>query len=145
MSGLIGEMRRGHLVVEFEDQYGDKRIIHRTKGSRLSVKRMGNTPSHAMNRAAAVLIGQRIKSLRKAANLTMDDLCRLAGLSAAPGQGKARVYALENATRQEAMRIGTLYAVALALGVNPSELMPSSEEVAQLAGVGFGFSRGLVA
>ena len=143
--GLIGEMRRGHLVVEFEDQYGDKRVIHRTKGSRLSVKRMGNTPSHAMNRAAAVLIGQRIKSLRTAANLTMEDLCRLAGLAAAPGQGKMRIYALENATRQEAMRVGTLYAVAMALNVNPSELMPTTEEVAVAAGVSFQIWEGLAA
>lgn len=48
----VGVLRKGHVLVDFVDQYGDKRTIHKTKGTRLSVKRQGNTPVHALNRAA---------------------------------------------------------------------------------------------
>jgi|HubBroStandDraft_1064217.scaffolds.fasta_scaffold09816_5 hypothetical protein len=140
-----GILRRGETVVKFTDQYGDQRIIHRLKDRRLSVKRQGNTPAHALNRAAAVLLGSRIKQCRIAAGLTMEELCVRAGLAAAPGQGKMRIYEIENAKRREGVRIGTLFALAIALNVPISDLLPSSEEVAAAADVSFGSTVGLKA
>lgn len=140
-----GVLRKGHVHVEFEDQYGDQRVIHRLKGQRLAVKRQGNTPAHAMNRAAAVLIGQNIRKARLAAGMTLDELCRRAGLAAAPGQGKMRMYEIEKAERREGVRTGTLYAIAVALDLPITMLMPTNQEVAESAGVRFTSSEELAA
>lgn len=137
MSEPSGVLRRGHTVVEFTDQFGDARVIHRLKGQRLAVKRQGNTPAHAFNRAAAVIIGKNVKEQRIKAKMTMDELCRRSGLAAAPGQGKQRIYEIENCLRREGVRIGTLYALAVALDVPIGKLMPSKEAVQEAAGVEF--------
>jgi transcriptional regulator with XRE-family HTH domain len=104
---------------------------------------MGNTPSLAFNRVAAALIGARIKEQRVKARLTMDELCRRAGLAAALGQGKQRIYAIENATRAEGVRIGTLYALAMALDIPVAKLLPTSEEVMEKSGVEFKWDESL--
>ena len=123
-----------NMVVEFTDKYGEKRIIHRPKGSPLRVKRTGNTPGLAMNRVVAELIGRRIRELRQARGWSLSMLCKRAGLAAADGQHKHRMYEIEVGARQEGLRFGTLYVIALALGVTAADLMPDPSEVARLAG-----------
>lgn len=129
----LGVFTRGHVEARVVDQYGDERVIHRVKGSRLSVKRHGNTPAHALNRAAAVLIGMRIRELRLERSLSMAQLCKRAGLASATP--KQRMYEIEMGTRKEGVRIGTLFAIAIALEVPVSDLLPDSDLVARAAGV----------
>jgi DNA-binding Xre family transcriptional regulator len=128
-----GIVSKNRVLVEFEDQYGDVRVIHRKKGSRLSVKRLGDTPVHALNRAAAVLIGYKIREVRTRKSMSLADLCIKAGLASATP--KQRMHEIEVGKRQEGMRLGTLFAIALALEVDVSSLLPRSAEVAEKAGV----------
>lgn len=134
---------RGFTQIAFEDQYGEKRTIYRQKGNALRIKKKSDTVSHILNRAAAELTGDRIKARRIASGLTLDGLLQKAGLAAGPGQGKMRMWEIENAARNhsnpgrqsQGVRIGTLYALAIALECEPSALLPSAKEVAERAGV----------
>ena len=137
-----GVVSRGFTEVNFLDQYGDKRTIYRHAG-KLRVKQCRTTPAILLNRAAATLIGQRIQRARKAAGLTLEQLHQLAGLEAAQGFAKQRMHEIERAgtgrtTKQrQGLRMGTLYALAMALGTEPYALMPTAQEVAEKAGVSF--------
>jgi len=132
---------RGFTQVEFVDQYGEQRTIYRQKGNALRVKKRSDTVSHLLNRAAAELTGDRIRARRIAAELTLDGLLQKAGLAAGAGQGKHRMYEIENAGRtgrgrqSQGMRFGTLYALAIALECEVADLLPSASEVADRAGV----------
>lgn len=119
-------------VAVFEDKYGDERSIHRTRHG-LRVKRNHATPVLALNPVIAKMIGARIHDLRVRRGLTLEELARRCGMDS--GHPKARMWAIENATRGEGMRLGTLYVVAMALGVAVCDLMPSNEAVANVAGV----------
>jgi hypothetical protein len=134
-----GHLARGHTEIRFRDQYGDERVIHRQRGQALRVKKKDDSVSHLLNRSAAILMGQRIKAEREAAGLTLEQLFERSGL-AAPGYGKQRMYVIENGgsterRQKQGVRFGTLYAIALALGVAPQDLMPSAKDVAKHAGV----------
>jgi len=118
------------LVAEFQDKYGEKRIIHGTRHG-LRGKRSFSTPALAMNRATTGMIGAKIKALREERGFTLKELALRCGM--AGGTPKNRMWAIENATRGEGVRIGTLYAIAHALGCQVADLLPSVEEVLRAA------------
>jgi hypothetical protein len=122
-----------NVIATYTDDFGEERAIHRPKGSGLRVAKNSDTPVHRMNRAAAILIGQRIRAARLAAQMTMQELGERAGLKNA--NQKAYVNALEKATRHEGMRLGTLFALATALDLEVSALLPTTAEVRAGAGV----------
>ena len=126
--------RKEEIITEFVDQYGDKRIVHRGKRGVISIKNRQSTVVHQLNRVAAVETGRRIRSRREAAGMTLEELCGRSGL-VANASPKARMWEIENCIRQQGMRLGTIYAIALALCVPVHELLPSADEVANLAGV----------
>lgn len=135
---------RGFTHVDFVDQYGDTRTIYRQSGDALRIKKKTDTISHVLNRIVAEITGDRIKARRVAMGLTLDELLAKAGLAAGAGQGKARMHEIETAGRHhktglgrqtKGIRFGTLYALAIALECEPSDLMPSAKEVAERAGV----------
>lgn len=134
-------LSRGLTQIEFVDQYGESRVIHRNKGSALRVKKRQDSISHVLNRVAASLIGERIRARRLAAGLTLDGLLVKAGLSAGAAQGKNRMYEIENAGKNrsganaQGIRFGTLYAIAIALECEPTDLLPATKEIAERAGV----------
>ena len=88
-------------------------------------------------------MGKRVKKARIAAGMTLAQLHDRAGLEAAEGLAKNRMVEIENggvgSTRKnkQGIRFGTLYALAMALDLPPSALMPSAAEVAEKAGVSF--------
>lgn len=132
---------RGFTQVQFIDQYGEERVIYRQSGKALRVKKKQDTVSHILNRSAGILMGQRIKALRIERGYTLDALLVKAGLAAGAGQGKQRMFEIENAgvgaarRQKQGIRFGTLYALAIALECDVAELMPSAAEVARHAGV----------
>ncbi len=66
--------------------------------------------------------------------MTLAELCEKAGIvSTTP---KQRMWEIENSVRHQALRIGTIYALAIALDIEVSELLPTKEVVAQKANVG---------
>lgn len=137
---------RGFTHVDFTDQYGERRTIYRQSGDALRIKKRSDTVSHLLNRVAAEMTGDRIKARRIAMGLTLDGLLSKAGLAAGPGQGKQRMYEIENAGRNhrtglgkrqaQGVRLGTLYALAIALECDVSDLLPTAKEVSEKAGVG---------
>lgn len=115
--------------ITFTDKYGDARAIHRTRHG-LQVKRTNLTPVIKLNQAMAALVGDRIRALRIERGYGLAELCERAGIvSATP---KSRMWELENAVRKEGMRLGTLYALAIALDVEVCELLPTTDEVRKI-------------
>jgi DNA-binding Xre family transcriptional regulator len=130
------EYRPINPVASFVNDLGETRIIHRPRGktqASLRLLKETDTVSHRLNRAAAVLVGQRIKARRIEAGMTLEQLGVRAGLTGNPV--KVYVFSIEKAARRQGIRFGTLYAIALALGCSISDLMPTPEEVQAAAGV----------
>ena len=119
-------------VARFEDKYGDERVIHKTRHG-LKVLSEHKTPALRMNREVSYMIGARIKAARKARGWKLEELALRAGMGS--GNPKDRIWAIENATRGQGMRMGTVYAIACALGVEVTELMPTVSEVVEAANV----------
>lgn len=120
-------------IASFVDTYGDERVIHRPVGRKLAVFNGGDTPILRMNRAVAVLFGQRVHQRRGALKLSQRELCQRAGF--VDVNPKQRIHAIETATRLKGVRFGTLYALAHALECEPFDLMPTLQEALDLAGV----------
>ena len=126
-------MAQPDVVVDFTDKYGDKRTIHKTRHG-LKLKRQRQTNALILNPIIGQLMGQRIRKARLSRGMTMAELCHRAGISSATP--KSRIYEIEVGQRREAIRFGTLFAIAIALDVTPASLMPSVREV--LAALGGG-------
>jgi hypothetical protein len=118
-------------IAEFVDTYGDRQIIHRPRGNRISIFKGGDTPALRMNRACSVLIGQRVKLKRTSLKMTQRQLCLAAGLVNV--NPKQYIHAIENATRLNSCKHGTLYALAYAMKCDVCDLMPSVNEVIEYA------------
>lgn len=120
------------IVAEFTDRFGETRQIHRNKNG-LAVKRGSKTVALRLNSVIAGLIGARICAERTRKGYTLEQLCLRAGLvSTTP---KSRMWEIENNVRKEGLRFGTLVAVAVALDVEVSSLLPTNAEVLELAPV----------
>lgn len=117
--------------VEFTDKYGDARVIRRGPEVRhggWALKKTRLTPAQTINSAVSALIGARVKELRLQRGYTLEELCTRAGIvSATP---KERMWEIENmAARNGSLRLGTIYALAIALDVDVWALLPAVEEV----------------
>jgi hypothetical protein len=119
------------VIAQFEDRFGEERVVHKTRRG-LTIRREP-TMVLKMNQVVSLMIGQRVKHFRGLRGWTLVELATRAGMHS--GHPKERIWAIENATRKEGMRMGTVYALALALGVEATDLMPTVEEVASQAGV----------
>lgn len=119
-------------IATYTDRFGDERVIHKTRHG-LKVKRTHVTPILAINPVVGQMVGAKVREIRIKQGLTMQELAERCGMTA--GHPKQRMYEIEVGTRQEGLRFGTLYALAMALGVEVSDLMPSVSEVTDAAGV----------
>ena len=123
------------VVAEFEDKYGETKKICQIGRRRFAIAKNKDTVITLLNREAAVLIGQKIKDRRVQCGLTLAELCEQAGLvSSFP---KQRMWEIENSIRKNGLRMGTLFALASALDCEATDLMPTVEDVRDLAGVDF--------
>lgn len=128
----IGEafIRRGATIAKVTDQYGDERIIYRQRGMRdLRIKNTKSTFALVCNRIAADFISKEISRLRKESGMTMEQFAEKAQIKG----GKQRVYEIESNARKDGLRMGTLFAVANALGVDAKDLMPDQADVISAA------------
>ena len=121
-------------VGEMVDKYGDVRIVHRRANGRLAVKRQGQTVSLNLNRTIAYAVSNNIRRLRKKAGLTYAELASRAGM---PG-GKQQAYHMENPTIRGSVKLGTVYAVAIALGVKLSDILPRPTDVLDKSDIEWG-------
>ena len=120
-------------IATFVDKRGEQREIHRPQGQGLKVKRLESTPALVLNQHIAGFIGAKIREHREAKGWTLAHLCLAAGLSS--GNPKVRMWEIENAQRRKGVRLGTLYAISSALGIEARELLPTVQEVFELADV----------
>jgi hypothetical protein len=112
-------------LAEFENRYGETKTIVTRRGRRtMAVQRDRVTVTSALGKVVSQEIGKRVKVARAAARLSMDDLATKAGLLG----GKQRIHAIETAL-DGGIRLGTLYALGKALGVDPLSLLPPASEV----------------
>lgn len=120
---------RSKIVTEFVDELGDKKIIHKDHRGRLAFRRNSSTTAALLTQIVAPLIGNRIKKERLKQGMTMRELGEKAGMAAASNKYlKSRINEIEHGMRG-GIRFGTLYAFALALEVNPRQLLPTINEV----------------
>lgn len=111
--------------VTFTDKFGDERVIRRGPTGPWKLKNTSTTPSLTINQALS-LIGKRIHDMREKRGYTLAELATRAGLA---GQPKQRMWEIENAQREHGLRLGTIYALAIALDVDVWSLLPAVEEV----------------
>lgn len=121
--------RRRPVYAEFTDKFGETQAIHRAHG-RLSIRRKSPTVVLALTQAVGRHIGERIRAERVKAGIDMPTLAERAGLKG----GKQAIYHAEQALNG-GIRIGTLYAIASALGISPFELMPNLHDAIEQAEV----------
>ena len=122
----------GEVRAQFVDRYGEEREIHATRQG-LTVKRRRSTVVLTLNPVVSVLVGRLITAERQRQGLTLAQLSIRAGIvSPTP---KSRMWEIEKGVRREGVRFGTLYAVAAALGVEPTTLLPTTKEVFEEAGI----------
>ncbi len=123
------------VIGTYTDKYGKDRTVRRDKGGTLRIAREGPSVVLTLNAAAAELTGLLIREHREQVGLTLEALCIKSGLvSTYP---KSRMWEIEKGTREgNGIRLGTLYALAHALGISPCRLLPTSDEVFAKAGVG---------
>jgi DNA-binding Xre family transcriptional regulator len=119
------------IVGTYHNKHGDERIVHKPKGRALRVLKEMNTPVLRMNRVSAELSGKLIRERRLAKGFTLEDLANRAGLKSQTP--KEYMWSLENCVRGQGMRMGTLYAIARALGCEVSDIIPSVAEVEKAA------------
>jgi transcriptional regulator with XRE-family HTH domain len=119
----------------FKDKWGDQRVLVKRRGpaTQWQLQRERVTPVLALNRVIGRLIGLKIREVRQAKGLSLSQLCIRAGLSSA--NPKNRMREIEMGERQEGVRLGTLYAIASALGCSPGSLLPDVKTVMEEAGV----------
>lgn len=115
------------VVAKYIDAHGNVRRIHKNRGNRLAVARLRSTPILELNRTAARLMGAKIMAKRKERGFTLLELGARAGFVDA--DPKSRMWSIENSVRQEGVRLGTLYALAIALECGIEDLLPSPAEV----------------
>lgn len=124
----------GHVEAKFVNQYGEEKKIRKDGRGRWAIARERSTPIIVLTNLLGPLVGARIRAARNKRKLTQTELGERAGLVAFPV--KHRIHDIEAGTRG-GVRLGTLYALAMAMGVKPQDLLPSVEEVVNAAGVKF--------
>ncbi len=132
------QIKVGQVIATIKDKFGEERRVVQ-RGSRIVIARNDLTPVLKMNRGVSELLGARIKKARKAAGLTLEQCAIRAGMTS--GWPKNRMYEIESAISGQGMRLGTLYAIAAALSVEVTDLMPRVSDVLDLAGVEVGTPR----
>lgn len=120
----------------FVDKYSEKRQRRHTKKNGTKVKREKDTLCQVFSKAISDYFGKKVKEIRIKKGISLRDLAFLSGIELGP-HGKERIYAIENNTRDNGVRLGTIYSIALALDVPVSDLIPTKDEAAKLAGVRF--------
>lgn len=126
--------RNREVVASFKDEFGEERQLYK-KGARYQVKRNSKTVSLTLSKVVSGIIGSNVSVNRKANGLTLEQLCRAAGLKST--WPKQRMREIETNYRDSGITFGTLSAVAIALGIEAKDLIPSTAELLKEAGVRF--------
>lgn len=125
--------KRPQVIAEFINDFEEKAVVHRDARGRIRMKRTKEAVALALSCEIGRIAGERIRAERKRQGLTMLALARRAGLTAT----KQRMREIEcQSPARTGLRIGTIYALAWALEVDPSTLLPTLEEAMRGAGVG---------
>lgn len=122
--------RNIRTIGTFTDEYGEERVVRRLRKGKVAVARQRTRPAIALTKAIGEYVGQRVRQERLKRGITANDLADMAGLSG----GKQRIYWIENCM-DNGVRIGTVYALAHALGLPPTDFLPPLDWALEAAGV----------
>lgn len=114
----------------FTDEYGEERVVRRLRKGKVAVARQRTRPAIALTKSIGEYVGQRVREERLKRHLTANDLAEMAGLTG----GKQRIFWIENCM-DNGVRIGTVYALAYALDLQPQDLLPPLDWALEAAGV----------
>ena len=122
-------MRNAAVVATFTDKYGDERRVRQTQHG-VKLQRVALTPALLANQPITQYIGARIKESRLRQGLTLEQLALKCGMVG--GHPKNRMWTIEQGVNDGGVRMGTLYVICSALGVEPASLMPTLAEVRKM-------------
>lgn len=91
------------------------------------VKHLRTTDAIRLNQLIAPLLAARIKMERKARGWTLVQFAERLGWT--EGNPKERVWAIENATRGQGIRLGTIFLIGRTLGIPWRDLLPDDAAV----------------
>jgi len=113
-------------IATFENRFGETKVIRLTR-SGLRVQNNQSTAVLELNRRIAGLLAANIKARRVELGMTLEQVCVASGLvSPTP---KSRMWEIENNLAGNGLRLGTVYALAIALQTTPDALLPTLDEV----------------
>lgn len=123
---------------QFVNDRGELKTVHWSRqNNKLVVKREPRTLPMVLTHAVNKLLGPIIRSKRKSLSLSMGQVGMRAGLTHNTGNAKNRIHEIEKGAeygRIQGVKIGTLYAIAYAMKIEPSELLPKMEDVLAASG-----------
>jgi len=126
--------RHAPIVATFSDHRGEPQtVVRRRRGVLAVVRPSGPTPLQALNSAVQAIVQRKLKALRIDRGWSLKDTSERMG-HVPPD--KQRMWAIEN-NITDGFSVGTIYAAALTFDVPISFLIPSAEEVKNLARVEF--------
>ena len=88
-----------------------------------------------LGQSIGYFVGLRIQQERMKKGLTLRELCLKAGLAAGRSP-KVRMWEIESSSQNKGIRLGTLYVIALALEIEPTDLLPTKQEIEDIFGDG---------
>ena len=111
----------GQVIATIKDKFGeDRKVVQR--GSRIRIAQSQSTPILTMNRPVGIEVGKRIREARLDRGFTLEELAIRCGITS--GWPKNRMWEIESGQRAHGLRFGTLYAIAAALNIEATALMP---------------------
>lgn len=123
---------QGQVIATILDKFGEPRQVVQ-RGSRIRIANTSLTPIMSMTREIGVPIGERIRALREERGWSLEEMAIRCGIVS--GWPKNRMYEIERGSRKTGIRLGTIYAVAAALGVEVGVLLPPVDDILNSAGV----------
>lgn len=124
--------------ITFVNEFGEKQALHWSRNNnKFVVKQEPRTIPRLITMAINQLIGQKIRAARQAAGMTGKQVAEKAGI-ASGRTAKCRMYEIEKGRtykRTYGIKMGTLYAIAYAIGITPDQLLPDIKDVLKLANI----------
>lgn len=124
-------------ITRYVDDLGEQRIIRKTKHG-LQHQRHQLTVSLMLSKALAPLLGAKIRERRQAMELSYYQAFMRSGMipvSRRAAMLRWKEWETGQNERGATFRIATLYAIANALDCTPSDLLPTSRELFNAAGI----------
>lgn len=125
-------------TIQFVNENGELKTLHWSRNNnKFVIKHEPRTLPTVLTHAVNELIGPILRTKRQELGLSMGQVGTRAGLMRDTKYAKHRMYEIEKGSKfrkSQGIKIGTLYAIAHAMKIEPAELLPKLEDVLNLSG-----------